>query len=189
METQVVIVPGWHGSGEGHWQTLWQARHPEYERLEQEDWDNPDAAAWTAALERHLANLNGPVVLVAHSLGCLAVVHWVWRGTLRNIAKISAALLVVPPDVNSLPGLRTFRPVPRQPLPFRSLVVGSENDPYCRLATAQRLAASWRSEFANAGRAGHINVDSGHGDWPQGETLLKSLIEGMGQTAPRAIAC
>ena len=54
--------------------------------------------------------------------------------------------------------------------------LASENDPYLPLPLARSLAGAWGSEFMNAGHAGHINVASGHGDWPEGEQLLGRLL-------------
>ena len=73
-----------------------------------------------------------------------------------------------------------------QPLSFPSLLVGSENDPYASAAAAKDLANVWGSQFLNVGKAGHINVDSGHGPWPQGKALLSRLLE---RCRPREIEC
>jgi uncharacterized protein len=65
----VLIVPGWQGSGPDHWQSDWQSRHPEFERVEQRDWYNVDLEEWVAALHGSIVSSQEPVVLVAHSLG------------------------------------------------------------------------------------------------------------------------
>ncbi len=91
---------------------------------------------------------------------------------------VSAALLVAPADIeqpDSNPDLRNFAPIPLAPLPFPSLVVASDNDPYCEVARAREFARSWGSEFVNIGHAGHINTDAGFGEWPEGESLLRRL--------------
>ena len=54
--------------------------------------------------------------------------------------------------------------------------MGSRNDPFCTLARAQALAQSWGSRFHDLGDAGHINADSGLGDWPEGLRLLETLL-------------
>ena len=50
------------------------------------------------------------------------------------------------------------------------------------LERARDMAQSWGSELVEAGDAGHINVDSGHGPWPDGllrfGMLLKRLEPG-----------
>ena len=49
---RVLIVPGLHNSGPGHWQSRWQRLYPQFERVEQDDWEKPDLAAWSARLDR-----------------------------------------------------------------------------------------------------------------------------------------
>ena len=79
MATSVLIVPGYNNSGPEHWQSLWERAHPEYRRVMQRDWDSPERHEWVSALDEAIAQAPQPVVLVAHSLGCLAVVHWAAR--------------------------------------------------------------------------------------------------------------
>ena len=65
----------------------------------------------------------------------------------------------------------------RQPLPFASLVVASTNDPFCDDQRAQQLARDWRADFVSVGERGHVNGDSGLGDWPQGFAWLTQLTD------------
>lgn len=173
----VLIVPGLHGSGSRHWQSEWERRDPRRRRVLQQSWDEPWRAAWTEALDRQLAACQEPAVLVAHSLGCAAVVHLPPHAA----ARVRAALLVAPCDVDFaqplLPSVRDFAPLPLERLPFPSLVVASTNDPYLELRRARRLAANWGSKLVVLPDAGHINVESGFGPWPEGELLLETLIE------------
>jgi uncharacterized protein len=174
VAVEVLTLPGLGGSGQAHWQSRWEALHPEYERIHMPDWDAPVLEHWLAQLDRRVARATAPVVIVAHSLGCLAVAHW---GSRQN--KLHAALLVAPPDPESqcYPRVaRGFDPVPLAPLPFVSCVVASRDDPYGSVAHAARCAAAWRSQLVDVGALGHINADSGLGDWPEGESLLRSLV-------------
>lgn len=171
----ILILPGYGGSGPLHWQTEWQRLHPSFSRVNQRDWDRPDLAEWVAALEAAVA-VNGPkTVLVAHSLACLLVAHWAERTRLT----VAAALLVAPPDP-AQPGfpevLASFGPTPHGRLPWRSLVVGSTDDPYARPEFAAQCAAAWGSAFVSVGAAGHINAESCLGAWPIGLSLLRTLI-------------
>jgi hypothetical protein len=114
----IITVPGWTGSGPGHWQTLWERRDPQIRRVEQADWNNPVVADWVERLDEAVRAAPAPPVLVAHSLGCLTVVHWA-AGT--RTAQAAGALLVAPPDVESAGApqpLRSFPPVPVVRLPF-----------------------------------------------------------------------
>jgi predicted alpha/beta hydrolase family esterase len=177
----VLIVPGYNGSGPDHWQTRWQAERRDCRRVEQARWDDPDPDSWCAALDARAAASDPPVIIVAHSLGCAVVAHWVARG--GNIAGIAGALLVAPCDVErpSLPGcIARFAPMPAVPLPFRSTVVASSNDSYATLERARGFAREWGSAFINAGMLGHINAGSGLGSWPFGQVLLDALVATAG---------
>lgn len=173
---RTLIIPGINGSGPAHWQTLWEEKYG-LERVEQRDWVNPDLAEWISTLNEAVTANPERVVLVAHSLGCLAVAHWA-RAYPANTGQVLSALLVAPPNVELSPGipqaLRNFAIY--EVIPFSTILVGSENDYHMTLEAARKLARHWGSRFVNAGPAGHINVDSGHGPWPAGEALYEELI-------------
>ena len=173
----VLVVPGWNGSGPEHWQTLWEARFAGLRRIEQRDWERPVRQEWIASIEAAVRETASPVEIVAHSLGCLAVAHW---AAVHDTSTIRAALLVAPPwlPANGAcpPELTSFRPMPLGPLPFRSVLVASRNDPYISIDRARTLARHWASEFVDVGLQGHINVASGHGPWPAGEELFLRLF-------------
>jgi uncharacterized protein len=167
----VVIVPGWRDSGPGHWQSLWAESIPGAYRVVQDNWVSPLRAAWVGRLQATIEAIKGPVVLAAHSLGCIAVSHLVPEVH----ARIHGALLVAPADPERRGVLADFSPVPYQLLPYPSIVVASSDDPYCPVRLAGAYARAWGSEFVRLNRAGHINIDSGHGAWPLGLALLQSL--------------
>lgn len=178
----VLIVPGWAGSGPLHWQTVWERQHPDYHRVALEDWRSVERADWVAAVERSFRSFSGEVVLVAHSLGCLAVAWWATsRSSSRE--RVRGAMLVAPPDLGTAPGrlpaLASFIPVPPGKLPFPSVLVASENDPYVTAEAAASMADGWGSQLVSAGVAGHINVDSGHGPWPEGDRYLQRFIANL----------
>lgn len=176
---RVLIVPGLNGSGPEHWQTLWEVKYGA-ERVCQRDWANPDVAEWTKTLDDVITARPEKTVIVAHSLGSLTVALWT-RSYPQNTGLVQCAVLVAPPDVVSTPGLpesmRLFAPQEPLLLPFPSILVGSENDPYMSPAGAGNLAHLFGSRFINAGFVGHINTESGHGPWPEGEKLLWELID------------
>lgn len=170
----LVIVPGWRNSGPGHWQSLWAERLPSAVRVEmpEDDWQRPKRGVWVQAIGRTILAQPGPVVVVAHSLGCIATTHL----PSEVVRRIEGALLVAPADPERRGVLSDFAPVPYQPLPYRSIVVASANDPYCPIRTAGAYARSWGSEVVRLQSAGHINTESGHGEWPLGLSLLQSLL-------------
>jgi len=173
--TSVLILPGWQGSGPEHWQMRWARLHG-YAVVAQDDWMRPKRGDWLARLDEVVIDSPGPVVLVAHSLGCIQVAAW--AAISQHTARVKGALLVAPGDVEAdtlrdmLPGRR---PIARQKLPFASILVGSQNDPYCRPERAQAWAQDWGAEYVDLGQAGHINTESQLGDWPEGHALLTRL--------------
>jgi predicted alpha/beta hydrolase family esterase len=177
--TRILIIPGLGNSGPEHWQTRWEALLPCAVRVQQHDWDQPHPLLWLAAIDSAARAADEGVVLVAHSLGCIAVAHWAARYP-RSAERVGGALLVAPADVDdpaAAPVLRRFAPFPARPLPFPAVVVASENDPYASLQHARLMARQLDAGCVNVGALGHINAASGLGDWPQGLKLLKPLLE------------
>jgi predicted alpha/beta hydrolase family esterase len=171
---RVLIVPGYGDSGPEHWQSLWEAAHSDFRRVAQRDWLYPVCAEWVATLEGAIRDAGTPVVLVAHSLGCLAVAHCA-RG--RDLP-VHAALLVAPADVERPdfpPVTEGFAPIPLARLPFPSILVASRNDTFTDFARSTELARAWGSRLVDAGASGHLNGDSGFGPFPLGESLLAEL--------------
>lgn len=173
----VLILPGWQNSGPEHWQSRWETLHG-FHRVDQHDWMTPRRGDWIARLEDVILGSDGPVVLVAHSLGCILTAAWAQVS--RSTARVQGALLVAPgdPERDELRGvLSSWAPIVRDRLPFPSLLLGSHDDPYCSLAKAQSLADAWGSRFIDCGLCGHINAESGLGDWPDGLALLRELTD------------
>jgi uncharacterized protein len=178
----LVAVPGWNGSGPAHWQSIWRTEHEGWRCVEQRDWAVPDRGEWVNSLDEVVANCPRRVVIVAHSLGCVAFAHWASLVRERVRLKVAGAFLVAPADVeraNSPQEVRGFGPMPKWRMPVPTLLIGSENDPCMTLRVAKSLAADWKSNFVNAGSAGHINVDSGHGPWPEGKALLGGFLRDL----------
>ncbi len=72
--------------------------------------------------------------------------------------------------------ISAFLPVPRSRLPFPATIVGSSDDPYADLLFTRHLAEDIGAKFIDAGAAGHINADSGHGPWPEGSLAFANFI-------------
>lgn len=184
-EPTVLIVPGLRDAVAGHWQTLLAARLRQQDRAVAEvppmGRDDIDCAARVAAIETAAQAVAGPLVLVAHSAGCLMVAHWA-RQTARPV---HGALLAVPPDFHTpmplgYPDIEALRaagwlPTPRRKLPFRSIVGASRNDPLAAFDTVAGLARDWGAELSDLGTVGHLNPASGHGAWPQAEHFIATL--------------
>ncbi|MFM2276097.1 MAG: hypothetical protein RL211_1969 [Pseudomonadota bacterium] len=173
--SNVLLLPGWQNSGPHHWQSMWEREHG-YTRVEQHEWMRPRRGDWIARLEEVLLAQTGPAVLVAHSLGCLLVAAWAAHSSNTHLVK--CAFLVAPGDAEReemRPVLPSWSPISMQRLPFSSMLLGSQSDPYCTFERARTLASAWGSSFVDCARAGHINADSGLGLWPQGHAMLQQL--------------
>lgn len=171
----VLLLPGYGDSGPAHWQSRWEAADPQrFVRLRQRDWLQPRLEDWLANLEHAVAD-GGPLTrIAAHSLGCLLVAHW----SARSRLPLRAALLVAVPDPagpHFPPAAADFADPPLQRLRFPGLVAISDDDPHGSPAYAHRCASAWGARTTRMGARGHLNADSGLGDWPQGLALLEQL--------------
>jgi predicted alpha/beta hydrolase family esterase len=174
-DSRVLLLPGWLDSGPTHWQSHWQRLHG-FERVEQADWLWPRRGDWMARLDEVLLADERPAWLVAHSLGCHLVAAWAAHTLHRD--RVRGALLVAPPDLTRTdlpPAVARWAPPLREPLPFPARVIYSDDDPYASVAATRQLAADWGAAATGIGSAGHINGDSGLGDWPQGRAWLAQL--------------
>jgi predicted alpha/beta hydrolase family esterase len=176
-DTTVLILPGWQNSGPDHWQSRWEVVYGD-QRVQQHDWMQPLRGDWMAQLEEAVLVARGPVVLAAHSLGCLLTAAWAQHS--RNTHRVVGALLVAPGDAEREEfhaPLRSWSPIVLQRLPFASTLLGSHDDPYCAFERAQQLANAWGSAFVDYGNKGHINAESGLGEWPEGRALLNRYLD------------
>ena len=169
-DASILMVPGLSSPDESHWQSRWHSRLKTARWVGEAD-DPPDRSSRVEALVAAAEAGDRPVVLIAHGLGVLAVAF----AAPRLNGRVAGALLVAPPDPATA-GAPGYKDVPRDPLPFPSLLVASANDPHCALAAAEDLAAAWGSGFVDAGEAGHLDSTSGHGPWPEGLTRFATLM-------------
>lgn len=175
-ETHILIVPGYTNSGPNHWQTRWERKLSTARRVEQAEWSKPVREDWVARMIEEVNAAEKPVVIVAHSLGVATAIHALPHCT----RQIAGAFLVAPPDVAN-PKIRpkhlmTFGPYPRDPLPFPSVMVASRNNSFGSYEHAGDIANAWGSLLVDAGDAGHINTESGHGPWPEGSMVFAQFL-------------
>lgn len=178
----VLIVPGYHGSGAAHWQTWLQAQIPNTKRVAGIDWEIPRLQFWAEAITRELQANKQKTIIVAHSFGCLATV----RALASYSGQITGVILVAPAD----PRRFTTSGLARQPcsdkdnildqllncsLNAPGILVASRDDPWMKFEHAYAWAKRWQLDFLDAGNAGHINVDSGFGPWPFIQHVIESL--------------
>lgn len=173
--TTYLIVPGLGNSGPEHWQTYFQNSGDNFHRIEQHNWDTPTCEEWIEAIEKKVSEFDlSTIVLIGHSLGCSTIAHW----AAKYKRQIKGALLVAPSDLEApeytFP-TKGFTPIPLDKIHFKTIVVASSDDMWVSLDRAIFFADNWGSEFINIGNAGHINVASGHTNWDEGMSILKTL--------------
>jgi predicted alpha/beta hydrolase family esterase len=181
----VLIVPGLRDHVAAHWQTLLaadlEASGRKVRTVSPMGRADLDCATKVAAIEREAQAIDGPVILVAHSGGCVMVAHW----ARQSRRAVQGALMAAPPDFEeAMPegyptleqlGAAGWLPVPRNPLPFPSITAVSRNDPLGRHARVAELGQAWGSRLVDLGEVGHLNPASGFGEWPQAEQFIAEL--------------
>lgn len=177
-ETHFLIQPGWQNSGPHHWQSLWQERlRDAAARVPQEDWLVPERTAWSRVLAQTICRTPSPVVILAHSIGCMAAIFAI------SETPVAALVLVAPADAErpGAPGaLHTFTPIPMKPLKVPALLIASDSDPYCSLDRARAFANAWKADLEIVSGGGHINTDAGFGDWPDGWLTVGTWLQHHG---------
>ncbi len=176
-ETDILFVPGLGNAGSGHWQRRWADKMSTARWVEQADWDAPGRGPWVEKLNHEIMMATRPVVIVAHSLGVLVTVH-----AAQNLVdtKVRGAFFVAAPDPshrNAPEAIADFAPVPRDPLPFPSMLIVSITHPYCGINTSVDYATAWGSDYHASGADGHINTESGHGPWPEGLLMFGRFLQ------------
>ncbi|HJV05690.1 MAG TPA: alpha/beta hydrolase [Chromobacteriaceae bacterium] len=190
----LITVPGWGSSGPRHWQTIWEHGYPLSARVEQENWLYPERDAWVAAMQKTVEQVPGRVVIAAHSLGCHTAIEWLLTLSLVQQGKVQGMLLVAPPALPispqqmrasgelpadaALPSFAGFGGAREQRLPVRTILVASQDDPFCPFDEAQRLAAIWGARLVDAGKAGHMGSQGSLGPWRDGQKWIQRLMLG-----------
>jgi hypothetical protein len=120
----VVLVPGLHNSGPEHGQSIRQGKHPEYHRVQQENWDTPRCSDWIQTLHAAICKIGkGSVVLAGHGSACATIAHYAAQHADAE-GRVAAAFLVAPSDVEAPTyplGSTGFNPMPLSEIaiPFR----------------------------------------------------------------------
>jgi hypothetical protein len=181
LNVPVLIIPGLRDAVATHWQTLLCARRADTYTVAPMGRENLDCARRVAAIDRALAAIPEPPIVVAHSGGVIMFAHW----ARKHRRPIRGALLATPPDFETpmpdgYPTIEALRaggwlPVPRERLPFPSIVAASRNDPLGRIERVAELARAWGSRIDDLGDVGHLNPASGFGPWPQASSYIAEL--------------
>lgn len=178
MSKNRVIIPGYGGSGGGHWQTYWETASDSFSRIKPTSFDNTDLSDWLAAVEDTVAQQSSPPVLIAHSLGCLLAAEYLHRSK----TEVAGVFMVAVPDPAGpnfpISEAREFAEFSRQLLRCPSLIVVSSNDPYSKAVYTNEIATLWGADVVNIGAKDHINEV---GQWDEGHNLLTAFCAGIGR--------
>jgi len=168
MAKKVLLLHGWGGSDFPHWQS-WLAgelakEYGSVSFLKFSNFDFPQKDEWMEELTSELDNFN-PDIVICHSL---ANTLWFHLCNERVIQEIEKLYLVAPPTLDAkIEELKSFFPVkiPKKLYAKKTLLVSSTNDPYMDMQEVQRLSSTLHVEMKTLKNAGHINADSGYGEW------------------------
>ena len=165
---KILLVPGLHNSGPDHWQSRWHQQFPQWQRMLGLPWDKPDLTVWSAKLASKLRSRRSRVHLVAHSFGALTAI----AAARLQPDKVSSILIVAPADPARFG-------IPDEALAgsikVSAQLIASRNDPWMSFERAEYWSRQWQVPLFDAGEVGHINAQSGHGEWRQGLNLLNTL--------------
>lgn len=185
MSIRLLTVPGYHGSGPDHWQTWLESRLASCQRVRGIDWDKPVLHNWASAIMAQIDERPQPVLLIAHSFGCLAAVI----AAERRQQQVAGLILVAPADPERFglfghkqPGAgHSIAACLPATLDVPGLLVASQNDPWMSFRHAWAWSRRWRLTFVDAGQSGHLNAESGHGRWPLIAAMTRSVLESLEQ--------
>jgi hypothetical protein len=183
---QALILHGWQGNADGHWQTWLAGRlrgHAQVSYPALPDPDDPQPDAWDAALDAELAALGGGAVVICHSLACALWLRAAVRG-----ARAERVLLVAPPAPDSeFPEVARFFPTGADAqivcaAARETRLVCSDDDPYCPAGAAGVYGGPLGIPVDLLPGAGHLNTDAGYGPWPGVEAWVRATAPAV---APR----
>jgi predicted alpha/beta hydrolase family esterase len=170
-----VIVPGWQGSDDGHWQRWLDAQLSaagrEVRWPDLGDLDNPVLVDWLRGLRATLAGLPADGYdIVAHSLGAVLWLHHVVDpGDAPRPARVA---LVAPPSPHTtIPEIAAFFPPPLDVDALRAaadgtVLVAGEGDPYTPEGIAAAYGLPLKIPTTVVPGGAHLNVEAGYGEWP-----------------------
>ncbi len=172
----ILLIPGITNSGPTHWQSLWELHHHGVSRIQQDNWEFPVCNEWVAKIEKAVEASNQPPLLVAHSLGCLAFIHWLAISQL-DIAGCMLVAIPNPEGPNFPQEAVGFAPLPEPKRHCAVLAISSTDDPFSDAQFTAGIMQKLRAKHVSVGAKGHINAQSGIGDWPEGWLMLSDHFQ------------
>lgn len=177
---KVFIVHGYMAKPSDHWFKWLKAeltkKSINTEILELPDSDSPDARAWQETLTKKIDRLDEQTYIVAHSLGCIAVLKY-----LHNNESRLGGLFFVSGFNTKLPALPQLDPFINDTkvtgeLAFNTalaVVFASTNDSLVPMLMTQALSESLDAKYIQVEKAGHFLSKDGYSEFPQ---LLQEIL-------------
>ncbi len=176
-----IIVPGYQGSPEGHWQNWLLGKLPNSKMVEFRNLYKPVREEWISELEKEIESCDEDFIIIAHSMGAVTTANLTKSQCNRHLRGV---ILVAPADSEQADfpkEIENFSPMPQKELPFPTLLIGSRNDHYMKYSRVVQLADRWGSSFLDVGCAGHINGESGFDVWYGFLDILSTFEEQLTQ--------
>lgn len=169
MKQKVLLLHGWGGSDYPHWQS-WLAGEiaRDYGTLSfplLESPHYPQKKQWMHQVKQILHTFM-PDTVICHSMACTLWFHLCNEGEILPVKRL---LLVAPPRLDlELATIKSFFPVsvPDDLHAEEAVLVTSTDDPYLNVDEANALRKALDIPMKTIENGGHINADSGYGQWP-----------------------
>lgn len=175
MNKKVLLLAGWGGSDYPHWQS-WLASElaKEYGKvsfLKFSNFDFPNKNIWKDELIKEIDDFK-PDIVICHSIANILWFHICNELTNlfpdTHVEPIEKLFLVVPPSLScDIDELSSFYPceIPVNLYAKEALLITSTDDPYMTQDEAKQLQLNLDIKMEVLEGAGHINTDSGFGEW------------------------
>ena len=175
MNKKVLILAGWGGSDFPHWQS-WLAgeiakNYGKVSFLRFSDFEFPNKDTWKNELIEEIDDFK-PDIVICHSIANILWFHICNELNEHykdlHVEPIEKLYLVVPPSLScDIEELSSFYPcsIPANLYAKETLLISSTDDPYMTQDEALQLQANLDVPMKILQDAGHINNDSGFGEW------------------------
>jgi hypothetical protein len=178
MSKKVLLLHGWGGSDYPHWQS-WLAGELAKDYgcvnfLRFSDVDEPKLDVWLREAKSALDEFR-PDIVICHSLANTLWFHLCQKEELREVAKL---YLVAPPSMQcNIKELSEFFPLstPQKLFAKETLLITSTDDPYLTQEEAKELQNKLNVSMKVIQNGGHLNAESGYGEWPWLLSELKAF--------------
>ena len=178
MRDRVLLLHGWGGSDFPHWQSYLASEIAKdygcVSFLKFSDFDFPKLDAWRTELLEEI-EIFKPTIVICHSLANTLWFHLCNEDALKEVKQL---FLVAPPSLKTdIEELKEFFPLtlPTNIYANKAILVSSTNDPYLTQDEAKQMQESLQIDMKVLVDAGHINADSGFGEW---EWILQEIKKG-----------